>query len=409
MVNQLSMKDLLGYEDKTCVVTDNTSKKEKFTNISLKTAIRCCEEALKYNPNNSIALYDVGRCYMENNSFTLVDEVIKKLFALDPYSYAGHVLSGHVYLIKGMLKESYDSFIRAYYRAEYKDRYLVYGIALFYEAVGDFKSARPWLVFLNRLGVEDYKTYELLFRTAVCHKEIKLLYDATNTFRVIIYNPIYDNYDFNVQIQMAHIHEMEGLYDKAIEGLEFVLRKSSIHHFIASRLYAWIKYKTKDFEGFKKIYRESKRLKEDPYILYLIGRVKVLEGKYLGALKKFVAASQMDNMGGMVLNSLGCTYMHIKDYNSAEKAFLEASKAGPNDPIITKNLEQAKIAALGSRRTSQSDNFFKPDIKEITPDISKTRYMASYIFLGGPLYKPKYVDFGDALPFVVSRIENLRN
>lgn len=375
--------------------------------VDLEMAMRCNEEALKANPGNVWALYGLGKCCIEIRDLEGADAVVKRLQCLDAESYEACVLSGHISLCRDSVRESYYSFIRAYYRATYKDSFLVYGISLFYEAIGDYPSARPWLVLLCRLGVEEHKIYEVLFRTGVCLKKMNLLYSSANVFRVIVYNPFRNTYDTGAQIQMAHIYEMGSKDKLAVEVLDAV-RRSKEHRVVASRLHAWIEFKTGDFAGVKRRYRRSAGARRDPYLIYLVGRIKYIEGNYPGALRKYIRAGQMDSLNGMIQNSVGCAHFQMDQFVSAKLAFASALEIDPTSAEASRNLRLVEeVLSEGPSGWRETGHRGSRCPCEPPPSLERTRYMDSQIFLGGPTHAVNPREFNRILPFKTSKLELL--
>jgi general transcriptional corepressor CYC8 len=407
MIDIMRMKAPNGHRQSRLRDQERQMSECQLKQLCLEKATKCAEEALKNNPGNRTALYDVGRCYLESNDIGKAEEAARRLFGLDGASYGGYVLLGHISLRRGLLKEAHDNLIRAYFKATQRDRYLIYGIALFYESVGEYRSARPWFCLLNKLGVEEYKAYEILFRTGVCLKKLMFLYDAANTFRVILYNPTSDTYDINVQIQMAHIHELETNHDAALEGLDMI-KESASHYFMVSRLYAWIEFKTKKYTALRRRYKSDQALKEDPYIKYLVGRMRFIEGEYHEALKKYTTISSTASMNGMVQNSIGCAHFGLKQYSQAKAAFASAIELNPEFPEALENFKTARRMCEERAGLAGEDEKDSPSAtRETAPDISKTSYLDSQVFFGGHASAISPSSLSYALPFKISRLDHL--
>lgn len=361
--------------------------------LDLSAAMRCCEEALLNNPRNTSALYSLGRCRVESRDMEGAEAAVDRLLDLDRSSYEASVLRGHISLWRGRLADAYESFVSAYCRAEHRDRFLVYGISLFCEAVGDYAEARAWLVLLIRLGVEEHKSYEVLFRTGVCLKKMNLLCSSANVFRVIVYSPLRSICNPGAQIQMAHLHEMQMRHNLAVEILDSVGNK---HRLAASRLHAWIEFKTADFAAVKRRCDDA-----DPYLIYLDGRARHIEGGYEDALERYSRAAQIDPMDGMVQHSVGCAYFQLDQLLSAKKAFLGILKTSPGCDGVEESL--ALVEEALSRRLN-GESYSDLRVHDPPPSIERTRYLDSQEFFGGPCADS---GFHRALPFRTSRLELL--
>ncbi|CAD26439.1 hypothetical protein [Encephalitozoon cuniculi GB-M1] len=375
--------------------------------LDLEAVERCSEEALKANPRNVEALYTLGKCHIENKDVDEAEAIVHRLLQLEKESYEACVLGGHVGLQRTWFDRSYENFLKAYYKATYRDGFLMYGISLFYEAIGDYPSARPWLVLLNKLGVEEYKSYEILFRTGVCLKKMNMIEDSTSVFRVIVYDPPNDVYDPNAQIQIAHLYEMQSKHDLAIEVLGEI-KDPRKHYLTISRLYAWIDFKTGNFHGVRKWYRADNSTHSDPYLMYLVGRIKYMEGNYMGALKKYMRVVQMDLMGGMIHNSIGCVYFQQGRLASAREAFTSALEANPGLPEAAINLKLVERAMPeNASEVSRSLETTSHNPREPPPSIGKTRYLDSAEFFRDSTFTVHPRMLGVILPMRTSRFELL--
>ncbi|AFM98833.1 hypothetical protein EHEL_081330 [Encephalitozoon hellem ATCC 50504] len=386
---------------------ENSMGKSRNAHLDLEAIARCCEDALKANPCNSEALYSLGKYHIENKNIDEAEVIAARLFELESESYEGCVLSGYIGLQRIRLDKSYENFVKAYYKAEYKDKFLMYGISLFYEAIGDYMSARPWFVLLNKLGVEEYKSYETLFRTGVCLKKMSRLQDSINVFRVIVYDPLSNAYNPDVQIQIAHLYEMQSKHELAFEVLRGI-EKSERHNLIVSRLCAWLDYKIGNFRGVKRRYRSDSIASNDPYLLYLVGRIRYIERNYMGALRKYMRAAQMDSMEGMVHNSIGCTYFRQGKLLLAKTAFMNALEVNPKLSEASINLKLIeKIVPPNKKETTESMDSTLYNPREPPPAIGKTRYLDSGVFFKDPAYNTHPRVFRIILPMKASKFELL--
>lgn len=373
----------------------------------LEAVLACCEDALKANPCNTEALYSLGKYHIENKNIDEAEMIAARLFELETESYEGCVLSGYIGLQQIRLDRSYENFVKAYCKAEYKDKFLIYGISLFYEAIGDYTSARPWLVLLNKLGVEKYKSYETLFRTGVCLKKMNRLQDSVNIFRVIVYDPLSNVYNPDVQIQMAHLYEMQSKDELAIEVLNGIERPAR-HRLVISRLYAWIDFKIGNFRGVKRWYRADSSTSNDPYLLYLVGRIRYIERNYMAALRKYMRTVQIDSIEGMVHNSIGCIYLRQGKLLLAKTAFMNALEINPKLSEASTNLKLIeKIVPKNKKETAGLVDSILYNPSDPPPAIGKTRYLDSGEFFKDPVYNTYPGMLGVILPMKTSKFELL--
>ncbi|ADM12065.1 uncharacterized protein Eint_081330 [Encephalitozoon intestinalis ATCC 50506] len=382
-------------------------KKSRNIHLDLEEVAMCSIEALKANPSNVEALYSLGKYHIENKNIDEVETIANKLFELEEESYEACVLSGHIGLQTSELDKSYENFVKAYGKVEYKDKFLIYGISLFYEALGDYASERPWLVLLNKLGVEEYKSYEVLFRTGVCLKKMNRLQDSINVFRVILYDPVSDTYDPYAQIQMAHLYEMQSKHDLAIEILSRIKKEGKLN-LMVSRLHAWIDFKVGNFRRVRKRHKEDSDTIDDPYLLYLAGRIKYMEKNYTDALRKYMKVIQTDSICGMVHNSIGCIYLRQGNLVSAKIAFINALEANPRFSEASMNLKHIeKIIPKKTKETIEplEDILYNP--RELPPSIGRTRYLDSGGVFSDPVYNIHPRMFRILLPMKTSKLELL--
>lgn len=377
----------------------------RHTYLDLDMVERCSQDALKANPCNVEALYTLGKCLVERRSIEEAEAIVCRLQALAEGLYEACVLSGHIGLKTAQLGRSQESFAKACCRATYTDKFLVYGISLFYEATGDYANARPWLVLLNKLGVEEYKSYEILFRTGICLKKMNRIQDSASTFRVIVYSPPRNAYNPAAQIQMAHLYEMQSRHDLAIEILKTV-EGSGKHHLAVSRLHSWIDFKTGNFPAVCRRHRDNEATSNDPYLTYLVGRIRYMENDHCGALEMYSKAAQADSMGGMVYNSIGCVHFQQGRLVSAETAFQDALEANPRLLEASINLRLVERAMRNGPR-GISGLGLPCVLRDSLPSIGNTRYLDSGEFFEDPIYS-KYSSRPTALlPAEASRFELL--
>ncbi|KAK6090546.1 hypothetical protein P3W45_000269 [Vairimorpha bombi] len=378
---------------------ESPPKKNKPKNkifLQVRDALKCCTEALSANPKNMMTLYNMGKCLIEQDNFSMAKDIMEKMKFLDSKNLYCSILDGHIKLREGNITESYKEFLRAYLNIQYNDPFLSYGMGLLYDMLENYKVARKWFTHLIKSDIELFKYLEVLYRIGVCYKKENRFSDAIEVFKSLENFIKTDLFRDDVRLQIAHIYEKMNDTEKCVNILN-KLKTSKQITILVNRLYTWIYFKNNNYEliknqfrcqkegeisdkdvTFKSVHKELnfcdcpvRNESKDQYILYLLGRVFAAEKKYEDALETFLMCSRLDSGTYLALNSAGIINFRMKRYELALKFFQQALlvKSYYKEPLT--NL-QVTECVLRNVPTDLS-------IVESDPDIFLTRYLDSQV------------------------------
>lgn len=349
----------------------NYEKPKRRLFLKLKEAILVCEKALKNNPQSLDASYNLGKCYMEIRDYNSVQKIIDRLRFEGVRDFPLYVLEGHMYLTRGYLVEAYRCFLMAYEKITKCDAYLSYGIALLFESIEDYRLARKWYTLLLKYDIELFKYFEVMFRIGISYKKENRLVDGREVFRALLGISKSEAFICDIKLQLAHIHERMNDNATSLSILDSIkgTYKKKVPLY---RMYAWIYYKEKQHE--KVIEMENNTDCVDPYIYYLIARSYLIKNDYKKAIELLDTSISLDKDMFMAYNTLGVVYFRLKQLDKSVYYFKKVIKTRP---LFLESVENLRIVESGD---------FQQRIKEVYPDLARTRYLDSQVIFNENIY-----------------------
>lgn len=349
----------------------NYEKPKRRLFLKLKEAILVCEKALKNNPQSLDASYNLGKCYMEIRDYNSVQKIIDRLRFEGVRDFPLYVLEGHMYLTRGYLVEAYRCFLMAYEKITKCDAYLSYGIALLFESIEDYRLARKWYTLLLKYDIELFKYFEVMFRIGISYKKENRLVDGREVFRALLGISKSEAFICDIKLQLAHIHERMNDNATSLSILDSIkgTYKKKVPLY---RIYAWIYYKEKQHE--KVIEMENNTDCVDPYIYYLIARSYLIKNDYKKAIELLDTSISLDKDMFMAYNTLGVVYFRLKQLDKSVYYFKKVIKTRP---LFLESVENLRIVESGD---------FQQRIKEVYPDLARTRYLDSQVIFNENIY-----------------------
>ncbi|KAF9764728.1 General transcriptional corepressor trfA [Nosema granulosis] len=353
----------------------NIGKPKRKLFLKLREAIVVCEKALENNPNSIEAIYNLGRCYIEIRDYNNAQKIIENLRHKGAKESSFYVLSGHMFLLKGFLVEAYKSFLKAYSMITKKDAFLSYGIALLFENIEDYKLARNWYTLLLGYDMELFKYLEVMYRIGISYKKEGRLIDALEVFKTLLDISKSDTFICDIKIQLAHIHERMNNNETSLSLLDHIKncceKKIPIY-----RLYVWIHYKKKEFDKIIEIEKNNEIV--DSYIYYIIARVYLIKNDYNRAIKILNRVVNLDPDMFLAYNTLGIVHLRLR---LVEKSIFFLKKAIEIRPYFVEAIENLRAIESGDYL-----KFHLAMIREVYPDLARTRYLDSQVIFNDNIY-----------------------
>ncbi|EQB60980.1 transcriptional corepressor cyc8 [Vairimorpha apis BRL 01] len=238
---------------------ENIPERKNKQFMHIRDIIKCCDDALKINPNNTVTLYNMGKCFLEQENINYVYNIIEKIKNVDDKNSFVNILEGHIFLKKGCFVEAYRQFLQSFVNIKYNDVFLAYGIGILFEAMENFNLSKIWYKHILQTNIELFKFLEITFRLAVCFKKENKLVDALDCFYWLL-NSIKINYfEHEVELQIAHVFERLNEIDKCLEIIDKLKLKNK-NIILVNRLYCWVLYKTGCFQKFKDLFKCRKEV-----------------------------------------------------------------------------------------------------------------------------------------------------
>lgn len=337
-------------------------------------AIYAYEEALRCNPYNSDALYNMCQMAIAINDTKKAISLIARISKLKEQETRYHILCGH-YFLRLDINKSYHHFILAL-EGSNADEYLLYGVAQFKEMIGNYEGARNiFLKYYNKLSFYSHCTV-VLFRLSVIYKMLGNFDIAIRLLNILKQMKRLNRITINdLNFQIAHIHFMQGKVGEAEFMIEDILSNDKKHVF-GQRMNAWLKYKrNEDFD--KKDYFV------DAYCYYIEARHLIDNKNVQDAISLLNSAKEMESGDPWIWNSLGIAYYKNKEYEKAKEQFLGAHLLDKTSIIYEKNLTST-YAKLDS--TCQETTEDVCDVTDVVPDPLASCYFDTHLLFDGKIY-----------------------
>ncbi|KAM0673522.1 glucose repression mediator protein [Gurleya vavrai] len=351
-----------------------------------KTSIQLYQNSLFYDKENVNALYGLGKLYIGTMDLKQAREIISKLENNGNEEFKISVIKGHYYLKKNEIDKSYKYFKKACDMSGGYDSFFLYGLGLFYEAIGNNELAKKiYLRHYNQYNFYDLNV-DILFRLGVIFKNEKDEDIAMRIFNVLLQMNdlrIIDKNDVNLQI--AHFFEKKNDFETS----KFIIIKiiqNEPENLHACRLLAWVFFKFKKYEEcidfLSKTYDEI----EDAYIFYILGRCFYSLKRYNEAFEMYRKAIICDKLNPWFWNSIGILYLKNEQYKESKKKFLTAIQIDNRFFEPKKNLKLSNIIQHSEKDKENTEKNHKIQYLDVIPDIQNTPYFNAQNFLGGPIY-----------------------
>lgn len=225
--------------------------------MHIRDIIKCCDDALKINPKNVVTLYNMGKCFLEQENINLVYNIIEKIKSIDDKNSFINILEGHIYLKKGCFVEAYRQFLQSFVNIKCNDVFLSYGIGILFEAMENFNLSKIWYKHILQTNIELFKFLEITFRLAVCFKKENQLIDALDCFYWLLTSIKFNYFEHEVELQIAHVFERLNEIEKCLEILNKLKCKNK-NVIMVNRLYSWVLFKTGHFNKLKELFKCKK-------------------------------------------------------------------------------------------------------------------------------------------------------
>lgn len=377
------------------------------------TALQAYRNALATDATSFDAMYGIGQIALIRNDIDLLRDIIEKFKLEEAERFRFLVLNAHYFLKINDIKRSFECFQRA---GDFLilDNFLLYGIGLFFEAVGKGTLAgRIFLRHYNQCSLVGCNA-ELLFRIGMIYKN-----EGFDAIALRIFNVLMQMHDnplpwSSIALQIGHINIMQGEDEKAKQIIEDVLSDDQDNIFV-HRLIAWLIFKEKDTnKGLERILRMGLKL-GDPYILYVSARLLFLSNKLDESFEIYKKAIKRDKLDPWFWNSLGILYAKNNQYEEARGKFTIAISLDKTFEEARINLRTATVRLMRFRDedSTQVNNkmediegkngcYSEIDLNEIQysdehlestefvdvePDLVNSQYFSTQLFLGGPLFR----------------------
>ncbi|KAI5171537.1 general transcriptional corepressor CYC8 [Nematocida sp. LUAm3] len=291
------------------------------------------ERALSNNPMSHEALSAIGPIYRKQKNYVRALDVFLRLYKLsngEDVSCAANI--GFCYLMLDNFTESLIWFkATARHASHIKEEkgFLWYGIGVFYERMNNLQTAEEAYASAIKMDLPFNYTMETYFRLGVTYKKRGATQTAMDCFDYLIHNLSQQSVSpskEDVMVQIAHIHEMQGRTQEAVEVLKEICRLDTRNE-SAAMLLSWVYYKEGEWEAsgeILKIYLHHAGNKATAFTWYMIGRCEQKAENYTEAYKCYHMALMKDPMNHFYWNSIGTLYFGLLQYEDAMQAFKKA-------------------------------------------------------------------------------------
>lgn len=185
-------------------------------------------------------------------------------------------------------------------------------------------SAGAYASYENALELFQKKQYE---------ESLKVLADdltVENDFKA-------DSPNYKIRYLAAHTHWKLGNKEPVIQHFQrcMDIKKDTVDPYIDLALFFAEIDRPGDAESYA---QKGLRIKEDPMLYYIIGKVSLMRGNYWKAKEYFEKTNALSQDYYFSFNSLGIALMNLNKYSEANTSFTVASALYPDSPQILNNL-----------------------------------------------------------------------
>lgn len=280
-------------------------------------AIFCFENALRHNRKSLKSLYRIGREFIFLNDYEKAAEVAKNVREFEESSFYFNVLIGHVYLSKNNLVKSHLHFSKSVRYDNRTDLLFLLGIAKWNELKRRHSVAfEHFSLFLKKYSAHVI-SFEVHFRiVSLCKFDGSIRY-AIRLLKALEKEAGNVHKDA-ISVQLASCYELMDKDDVALKICKDILGHAPDYVF-ATRLIAFILLKNKKYQ---EMVRTLKR--DDPYVLYLLGKAFSHLGVVDKAYDCFTAALNIQKYDTAFWNSFGMMYYTTGQIEDASYCFKSA-------------------------------------------------------------------------------------
>ncbi|RVD93005.1 transcriptional corepressor cyc8 [Tubulinosema ratisbonensis] len=380
-----------------------------------KMTIFCFDNALRNKKTGHRNLYRIAREFLFIESYEKITEIIGKLNDMNAPKFYNEVLSGHLFLHKNKLKESFSSFSKALHIGNI-DFLLYYGIARWNEATKKYQEA----VKYYSIVLKKYPSHIIAHKSRYRIMTILKMTNALSYAKRFLLTMEKDEFCFIEKeaftIQFASCYELENEDEPAIKLCENII-STKPNYIFAYRLISYIYFKLKNYQSaIEHLDRGLSIFNADRYLYYLKGKILFLQNNYDRSSILLSKAVEYSSNDPYIWNSYGIVCYKLKNYEQAEICFKNSISFDKNflepkfnlmlvfrlfnrinetkkilDELCMNNRSDIELISM-CKNIGVDSVFYETECRDCDFNVGTSMYFSADSFLGGNSF---YVDAGE--------------
>lgn len=330
-----------------------------------KEAIQQYKKALKIDPENHYAYYNIGLIYAKakqfNEAISVIDEAIVNCKS-DIGSF--YRLKANCLSDMGRYEESLPLFFKDLEEGSKDVSNVNFNLGYTYTKLKKYESA---LLYLNKFieveSVRGGKCNDAYFYMGTCYMELKDYASAVNYYNLALANSEFYSYYYNKAEALHQLNKNDEAIATVSEGIKNNPNKETLYH-KRYQIYRDLKQKDKSFEDLKKAYLINPN---EPDVLFDMGTYYSEDNRMDEAIKCYHKCIALNKNLTGAYNNLGNIYKENKlRSDSAEFYYKKAIEILPTEASFYYNF------ANYYKNIDKYDNsieFYKKAI-ELNPELS---------------------------------------
>mmetsp|Transcript_16312 Transcript_16312/g.42001 ORF Transcript_16312/g.42001 Transcript_16312/m.42001 type:complete len:690 (-) Transcript_16312:403-2472(-) len=290
------------------------------------------EKVLRHNPNNVVAMTQVGVVLTKNDEYQKAIKYLQKVTSVDPRCGEAWAVLAHAYVMIGELGQAYEAYQNALvHLTNPSDPNLWYGIGLLYDRYGSLDNTREaFQAVLNICPTFD-RHQEVCFCIGIIYKELHQHNEAIEYFSKVL-----ESEDAAAPLsradayyQIGHVNELKKDADNAVKSYMKAIEANPDHARTLQQL-GWLLYQRGNAD--EALQYSQRSVDVDPgdgHSWYLLGRVHMSRREFGSAADAYQQAVRRDGKNPTFWCSIGVLYYQMAQYRDAMDAYSRAIRLNP--------------------------------------------------------------------------------
>ena len=287
--------------------------------------VEAIEKELEENPGNTKALGEIAQYYAYKGEYNSAIRYYEKIVRINENYFRAWSALGHCYL----LKQEYQKSINAYHKSltnaeECKDIQVLYGVAMLYYSLKEWKQAEIVFKAILRMEIENNWKHEIFLRLGIISAKEKEYQNAIVLLEKSLEFPnIPIHKKSEILVSLGETFSCMNFFEKAKKNYDLALTINP-DNIKTIKNYAWNLFLSGRYEQAKDLINNSLQKTENSFdLFYIQGRIYQALQDFENARLSYSSALSLSNSCICWISS-GILYAEAVHYIESYECFVKA-------------------------------------------------------------------------------------